>query len=557
MRWLFDFVRPHRRRLALVLLLSLGGTAMALAQPYLTKILIDDGLLAGDMRTLLLACGLMLLAALLSTALTGANRWHYVDLSAQILNALRDHVFARLLQRSPHWYARVRTGDLVARIDGDLAEVQRFSVDTLLGGFNACIALAGSLGLMLWLSPELTLIAFLLLPANLLFLHRMRPRVEGMTRRVRERSSDMSSFLIERLGAVRLIQSSVAEPRERERLGELQERFRRDTRSLQMVNFFTAAVPGLLTGASTAVVFVAGGWLTLQGQLSVGTLIAFSAYLARANGPLQTLLGLYLATQRARVSLERVGEIAHRAPEVAEPTQPKALPERGGALSLRAVHYAYPGGPAVLAGVDLELPAGSKLVLGGASGAGKSTLFDLLLRHQDPHAGAIRLDGIDLRELSLAELRGEVALVAQDAPLLPGSIADNIRYACPEASDELLFAAARLARVDEFARALPQGYDTSVGTRGSALSGGQRQRIAIARALLQQPRLLLLDEATAAVDAATEAEIVTAIDQLFAGRSRVLITHRPQSAGAAELHAELRDGRLQLLGAEECSACPR
>lgn len=556
MSWLFTFVRPHRRRLVFVLCLSLTGTAVALLQPFLTKVLIDDGLLAENMTVIWQTCALMLAAAVVSALLGGCNRWLYVDVSARILNAMRGHVFGRLLAQAPSWFARTRTGDLIARIDGDIAEVQRFSVDTLLGGFNACIALLGSLAFMLYLSPTLTVLAFVLLPLNLLFLGRMRPRVERLTRDVRERASDMTAFLVERLGAVGLIQASAAESRERDRLQSLQERFRQDSLRLQLVNHVTATVPGLLTAASTAVVFIAGGWLALHGRLTVGTLIAFSAYLARANGPVQSLLGLYVAAQRARVSLARVAEVVDAEPAVTELAQPVALPRGCGRLVLRKVEFGYGDGQPVLRGVDLDVPAGAKVVISGRSGAGKSTLIDLLLRYQDPARGSIELDGVDLRQLRLMELRGAVALVAQDAPMLAGSVLENLCYARPEATEVEVLAAARQAQVDEFAQRLPQGYQTQVGSRGTRLSGGQRQRLAIARALLQNPRVLLLDEATSAVDAATEADIVASLDRLFHDRTRIVVTHRPAAAGAAHLSAMLgRDGVLRLMASSGIAQC--
>ena len=405
------------------------------------------------------------------------------------------------------------------RIDGDVGEIQRFAVDTLLASVNGVIALAGALALMLSLSWQLTLLALVLLPAELFFLRTMRPRVEGMTRRVRERSGDLSSFFFDTLGAMKLVQASGAEQREAERLEGLSQSYLKDLLLLQMVNFATAAVPNLMTSVSTAAVFIAGGALMIRGDLTLGTLIAFSAYLARATGPVQTLLGLYVAALRARVSLDRVMEITREAPTVAEPVQPRSIPQDAkGELHLEAVSFRFgPEQPEVLENIDLHLPSGLKTGLVGMSGAGKTTLIDLLHRHYDPDQGRILLDGQDLRDLDLAELRRRVAVVAQDTMLITGSLADNIRYAAPSVDEEAWREAARQAQVEAFATELPQGYDTPVGARGTALSGGQRQRVAIARALLQDPLILVLDEATSAVDLETEARIVEAIDALFPG----------------------------------------
>ena len=543
LRWLFGFVQPHRGRLALVVLVALVSTALVLLQPLLTKFLIDDGILAGDFRTVVLVCAAMLAVALVGAALGGLNRYQHVAVSADILFALRLALFRHLQRLPPTFYARWRSGDLLARLDGDVAEIQRFAVDALLAAISATVGLIGALALMLALSWQLSLIAFVLLPLEFLFLRRMRPRVETTTRALRERGSDLAAFLVERVGAMKFTQSVAAEEREASGLDALQGRFRRDLVRQQMTGYFTGAVPGFLTTASNALIFVIGGWLVIQGALTLGTLIAFTAYLGRATGPVQSLLGLYVATQRALVSLRRVGELHRERPLVTPPAQPKALAGRGGAVRFEHVRFGYGAGQ-VLKGADIAIAPGEKVGLIGLSGAGKTTLIDLLQRHYDPDGGRILLDGVDLRELDLAELRRRVAVVAQDTVLLKGSLLDNLRYAAPDASEADIRAAAHRAEVDAFASALPQGYASDVGTAGSALSGGQRQRIAIARALLQDPLVLVLDEATSAVDQATEARIIEAVDTLFGDRTRLVISHRPATLRGVDRLIELADGRL-------------
>ncbi|MGI9304069.1 MAG: ABC transporter ATP-binding protein [Gammaproteobacteria bacterium] len=537
LRWLLGFVRPHRSRLIAILILSLVSTGLGLAQPYITKFLIDDGLIAKQFNVIVWLCVLLVTAGLLAAGLGALNRWYYVDMSSRILLALRENVFGHLQQLSPAFHTQARGGDLLARLDGDIAEIQRFAVDSMLAFVNGFIALAGALVLMLSLSWQLSLLAFVLLPAVFVFLRRMRPHVEGLTRAVRERASDITSFFFDRLAAIKFIQSVAAEDRETRRLSGLHHTFRSDLLRLQMTSYATNTVPGVLISISTAIVFVVGGYLTIQGQLTLGTLIAFSAYLARATGPVQTLLGLYLAFQRARVSLRRVMEVTHVEPAVTQADTPLPIPSTAaGELRFECVSFRYAADdPEVLSGIDISIPAGKKVGLSGISGVGKTTLIDLLQRHYDPTNGRIQLDGIDLRRLDLHELRRRVAVVAQDTVLFSGSIIDNVRYAAPDASDDDVRKAAELSQVDAFVSELPQGYETEIGARGTRLSGGQRQRLAIARALLQDPLVLVLDEATSEVDEDTEVRVSTAIDELFAGRTRIVISHRPSTLTNADL----------------------
>ncbi|PZP02663.1 ATP-binding cassette, subfamily B [Pseudomonas sp. NFPP10] len=544
--WLYSFVRPHRLAIGGLLGLSVCASLLVLVQPWLTKLLIDDGLLARDFSRLVLIAALMIGAGLLGTVLSGVNRYLHTRLSGRILFALRDDLYRHLQRLSPSFYGQRRIGDLMSRLDGDVAEIQRFAVDSLFSAVSSVIGLVVALAMLLTLSWQLSLLALVLIPLDVLWLRWMRRKVERDVRQLRERSADMSSFMVETLPVMKFIQSAGQQQREARRLDGLGQGYLQQLLKLQVTEFFTQAVPGTLTSLSRACAFLIGGYWVVQGTWQLGALIAFSTYLGMAVGPVQSLLGLYVAIQRMTVSLGRVMELRGEEPGISNPEAPLPVPEQG-ELHFHAVHFCHPGRGSTLQGIEARIPYGRKVALSGTSGAGKSTLIDLLQRHHDPQSGQVLLGGVDLRQLDLAQLRRRVAVVSQDIVLFRGSLADNLAYSVPDASREAVAEVARLAQLQGLIESLPEGLDSPLGERGQQLSGGQKQRIAIARALLQDPMILVLDEATSAVDEATEREVIEAIDHLFAGRTRILISHRPSTLADAELRFELRDGVLHAL----------
>ncbi|MFG0325162.1 ABC transporter ATP-binding protein [Pseudomonas sp. zjy_15] len=549
--WLYGFVRPHRRAIGLLLSLSLGASLLALAQPWLVKTLIDEGLLAKDYQTLWHMAAIMIGAGLLGTVLAGVNRYLHTRLSGRILFALRDDLYRHLQQLSPTFYGRRRIGDILSRLDGDVAEIQRFAVDSLFSAVSAVIGLVGAVTLMLMLSWQLSLLLALLVPIEVLWLRWMRRKVEREVRNLRERSADVSSFLVETLPAMKFIQAAGQQGREAGRLDQLGQGYLRQLLKVQVTEFFTQAIPGTLTSWCRACAFLVGGWWVIQGTWQLGALIAFSTYMGMAVGPVQSLLGLYVAVQRMAVSLGRVMELKQEAVAVHQTANPQPIPDGPGELRLEALNFAHEGRQgAVLKNVQVSIPGGLKVAISGASGVGKSTLIDLLQRFYDPDAGRILLDGVDLRDLDLVALRRQIAVVSQDIVLFRGTLAQNLAYGVPEASRDELERVVRLARLDSLVDSLPLGLDGLLGERGQQLSGGQKQRIAIARAVLQAPAILVLDEATSAVDEATEREVIAAIDQLFADRTRILISHRASTLADADLHLQLHDGQLQVLAQE-------
>jgi ATP-binding cassette subfamily B protein len=313
---------------------------------------------------------------------------------------------------------------------------------------------------------------------------------------------------------------------------------------MQLVSFFAGAFPGTVLTLSTALVFLYGGKLVIDGAMTIGALVAFMAYHMRLLAPVQNLMGLYTSVATARVSLDRVFEILDAPVEVKESPTALELREVRGDVEFENVTLKYDRETVVLDAVSFKIPAGSLCAIAGPSGVGKSTVADLLLRFYDPQAGTITIDGRDLRDVRLGDLRREVVLVEQTAFLFNSTIAENIRYGCPSAAADEITQAAKSASIDEFIRSLPEGYDTQVGERGQALSAGERQRIALARALLRDPAVLVLDEPTASVDPITEQTIAAALRSMMKGRTTIVISHRLSLIERADWVVVIDNGRV-------------
>ena len=546
LHWLLAFLRPERKAILRLLLTSLTATALTLTQPWLTKMLIDDGLMASNYGMLASMCAVLLLAGLASLGLSGINRLQHTKLSGRILFALRADIYAHLQKLSPSFFARRRLGDLLSRLDSDVAEIQRFAVDSLFAALSSLIGLIGTLALLITLSWKLSLLAALLLPLEFFWLRRMRSHLEKRTRALRESSSELSSFLVESLPAIKLTQASGQEQAELQRLGTHTEHYMDKLIQLQKTELWTQALPSTLTSASRAAIFLLGGYWVMQGQWQLGSLIAFSTYLGMAIGPVKSLLNIYVATQRMQVSLGRAMELRQAPVSVRQAQHPMPVPTQVLDLQLSALEFRYPDSTAsVLSNVNAVFHAGQKIALHGASGAGKSTLIDLLLRFEDPQQGCILYGGQSLTELDLQQWRKRIALVSQETVLFRASLRENIGYACPQADEQSIAQAAQRAGLGEWISSLEHGLQTQIGERGQQLSGGQRQRISIARALLQDPAILVLDEATSAVDLERERLILAEIDHLFHDRTRILVSHRPETLAGADQHWLLQHGELR------------
>lgn len=527
------FVAPYWRRLVVVLACSLASTAMSLYVPLLSRDLVDGGLIGRDMAQLarvVATFGVLTLAGFVLNAVSGLR---YTRVSADILFDMRLAMFRHLQRLSPRFYARTRLGDIVSRINNDIGEIQQVAAEATLAWVGNVLFLVGSIAVLAWLDLRLFLVGMAAVPLSLWALVAYRRRLERRIATLRERSADVGSFLIESLQAMRLVAASNAADREAARFRQHNNAFVDALMAMQRTTYLAGGLPGLVLSAGMAVAFLYGGSRVIDGTMTTGTFVAFMAYQMQLLAPAQGLMGLYASIAGARVSLARVCDILDARPDVVERQDAVPLAHARGVVEFDRVSCSHGRGPAIER-LSFRAGPGEVVALVGPSGGGKSTAADLLVRFLDPDEGTIRLDGRDLRELRLADLRRHVVVVDQAPVVLHASIADNLRFVRPDATQDDLERVMTAVGLHTWASRLPDGYDTIVGERGAALSAGERQRLAIARALLADPAVLVLDEPTAALDPATERDVVAGYEAAMRGRTTIIVTHRPEPARRAD-----------------------
>lgn len=544
MRKVFRYIRPYWPRLAGVLIISLISTSISLWLPYLTKLLVDDALVARNADALRQIALWFLLSGGVGFVLNVVSGLTYTRVSAAILFDMRRDVYEHLQRLSPRFYASVRTGDLISRINNDIAEIQRVAAETALAWFGNVLFLIGSAGILVWLDWRLFLVGAAALPIAAFALARYRRMLEARTADLRVRSADIGSFLIDTLQGMRAVVTAAAERREVQRFSRLNDAFVATLMGLQRTHYIAGGLPSLIVSAGVSAVFFYGGWRVVEGTMTLGTLAAFMAYQARIVAPIQALMGLYGALATARVSWRRVSQLLDAKPDVIESPAARALEAVRGELAFDDVSLSHPRGGLVLERVSFRAEAGRTLAIVGASGSGKSTIADLAVRLLDPDIGTIQLDGHDLRAVRLTDLRRRVHSVEQEAVLFHATVGDNVRYARPDASDTDVTRALDAAGLTTFIAGLPDGLQTMVGDRGLALSAGERQRIALARAFLADPAVLILDEPSAALDPVAERQIIDGYRKIMAGRTTILISHRLDLVRSADEVVVLHGARV-------------
>ncbi len=498
-------------------------------------------LLAFSAISLVLIIGLRALAAYLSTvgfALVG-NR---------VLTEVRRDVYSHLQRLSLSFHSKARGGDLVMRVIGDIGMLKEVAVTALLPLMGNVLVLIGMLGVMFWLHWQLALVSLAALPLFWLATMRIGKSIQEVARKQRKREGALASTVSESLGAIKVVQILSLEPFfEQAFSGQNQKDLREGVRSKRLAAGLERTVD-LFIAVATALVLWYGARLTLRGELTPGDLLIFFTYLKNAFRPVRDLAKYTGRLAKASAAGERVIDLLEQKPDIRDLPWAKPAPAFKGALSFEHVSFAYETGTPILRGMHFSVQPGQRVAIVGPSGNGKSTIANLLLRLYDPQKGKVRIDGEDIREFTLASLRGQISTVMQDSMLFATSVRENIAFGMKDVTPEQVEAAARLANADGFIRALPQGYDTILGERGATLSNGQRQRIAIARAAIRNAPILLLDEPTTGLDAANVQTVISALDRLAQGRTTLLITHDLQHAAQSDLILFVEGGRIAEAG---------
>ena len=560
-----SYARPYRGRIAAFLVLVVIDAVLVVATPLILKSLVDDGVVPGDrqvvVRLAVLVAGLALLTAIVALA----ERWLSSRIGEGLIYDLRTQVFGHVLRQPIAFFTRAQTGALVSRLGQDVIGAQQAFTSVLSNTVSNAISLVLILAAMASLSWQLTLGAVLLVPLFLVPAKLMGRRLADLSHQQMGLNADLSSRMTERFNvAGALLVKLFGRPATEDEEYAARAAGVRDIGVRIAINravFFVALTT--VASLATAMVYGFGGIQAIEGVLTVGTLFALTALLARLYGPLTAISNVRVDIMTALVSFQRVFEVLDLQPLVAEAPDARHLPSGPVGVELRDVSFSYPsadrvslaslegvalgdrlGGGAVLRGIDLTVEPGQLVALVGPSGAGKTTLTGLVARLYDPDAGSVRINGVDLRDATLASISDTVGVVTQEAHLFHDTIRANLAYAAPEATDAQMWAALEAAQVRRLVELLPSGLDTVVGDRGHRLSGGEKQRLAIARLLLKSPGLLVLDEATAHLDSESEVALQRALDEALRGRTAIVIAHRLSTVRGADQILVLADGKI-------------
>jgi ATP-binding cassette subfamily B protein len=547
-------IRRELRRnwvhLSVALALGVVWACARLALPVLTGVTIDDAISEGRLGLLLALCVAVLGVVLIQALAAATRRYFAMRTSYRIEADLRAALYNRINRLSFDYYDRTSTGQLMSRGSTDLHEVQTFVVVIPLNTAFLLMAV-GSFVILLTMHWLLAILAMVAYPIVTLITIRFFNRLFPATASLQQNLGNLTTVVEENIAGVRLVRAFGRTEHEEARLRRSADDIYGDSMEVARLRTLYTPLFLLLPAIGQLVVLSFGGWLVLEGQVTTGQFVAFFYFLNILVWPVQFLGEMIASAQRAFTSAARVWNVIKEESGVSEPEYPRSLPPGEGEIIFERVEFGYGHGAPVLHGLSLHVEAGKAVALVGPTGCGKSTVGRLLPRFYDVDSGFVTIDGVDVRQIGLEELRRNVGLVFEDTFLFSDTIRNNIAYGRLDATDEQIVEAARLAQAAEFIEQMPEGYDTVVGEQGFSLSGGQRQRIAIARAVLMQPRVLILDDATSSVDARMEEEIRSALKRVMAGRTTIIISHRLSTIALADEVLLLEEGRIVERGAHD------
>ena len=549
LRQIVRFARPYRWVVLLLIVTTILPVAMELIVPRQLQLVVDEGIRARNMDAILRGSMIMFATALIGALATLGQGYCRAGFSQGLAYDMRNALFGHIQAFSFGNLDHLQTGQLMTRVSSDVDVVRMFSSNGLSLLLRAVLMVAGSLVMVIVTDWQLALVMVSVLAVAGVLIAALMRAARPIFATVQQKLADLNTIVQENLAGVQVVKAFVREPYENERFEESSVRFMEENIKVGRLMAVALPVLTLLTNIGIVAVLWLGGIDVIGGRLSLGQLIAFNSYLMIGMTPLLLLGNILTMVSRAEASAERVLEVLATEPLIRTAPDARPLPPAAGRVTFDQVSFQYNSrGGRVLDGVTFEVPSGGHVALLGATGAGKSSLVNLIPRFYDVTGGSIRIDGIDVRELDLGQLRSRIGTVLQETTLFSGTIRENIAYGRPEATSEEVIAAAKAAQVHDFIMAMPGGYQATVEAGGANLSGGQRQRIAIARALLVEPDILILDDSTSAVDLETEGRIQDALETLMDGRTTFVVAQRISSVLAADQILVLDDGRVAARG---------
>ncbi|MDQ2968907.1 MAG: ABC transporter ATP-binding protein/permease [Actinomycetota bacterium] len=535
---------PYKGRTALSVVSLLAATATALAPPFLAKYAVDDGIRKHDLGLLWWIVGAFVVAGLLNWAMSYVQTYLTGWVGERILADLRIALFRHLQRLSLGFYERTRAGVIISRLTNDVEAIDQLVTDGVTSLVQNSLTLIGTAVILFVLDWRLALATLAVIPLMSIATVIFRVRSTRAYRAVRERLGLLTATLAEDIAGMRIVQAFTREDANTRNFKAVSERYRDSNMETVVLNGLYFPFVDLLSSIALAVVLGYGGHLYFNGDVTLGTLFAFMLYVQNFFDPVQQLSQLYNTFLSATAALDKIMDVMEEEPEVLDRPGAEPLPPVEGRVAFDQVRFAYGTGPEVLHELDLDVAAGTTVALVGHTGAGKSTIAKLLARFYDPREGRITIDGHDLRDVTQSSLRRQLGIVPQEGFLFAGTVTENIAFGRPDATPEEVVQAAQTVGAHEFILRLEDGYETQLQERGSRLSLGQRQLVALARALLADPRLLILDEATSSVDIGTERKIERALRLLLSGRTAFIIAHRLSTIRGADLIVVLEHGRI-------------